>query len=115
VLGVEAHTAVVGFLHKAMGFYRANISHRKLLADSLQTLKKTAVSGFYKNYDARYRPPGFRSAFIPLYMQQGEQVVAPKMNSLMYSSGNNVKSWGNNVFANSMSPEVKTELTGTPG
>jgi hypothetical protein len=98
VLGVEL-IQQSSALYKAMGFYRAHLP-QDALADSLQTLKKTA-SGFYKNYDARTDHQVF-DQLIPLYMEQGEQVVAPKMQTLMYNSGNNAKSWGNNVFANSI-------------
>lgn len=98
VLGVEL-IQQSSILDKAMGFYRAHLP-QGVLVDSLQLLKKPAI-GFYKNYDARTDHQVF-DALIPLYMDQGEQVVAPKMKSLLYNSGSNIKSWGNNVFANSI-------------
>jgi hypothetical protein len=98
VLGVEAIQQSAS-LQKVLNLYRSNIS-QEALTDSLQKMK-TSVSGFYKNYDLATDHKVF-DALIPLYMMQGEQVVAPKMKSLLYASGDNVTSWGKNVFNNSM-------------
>lgn len=98
VLGVEA-IQQSAFLQKVLDLYRSRIGQNEL-TDSLQKMKP-AVSNFYKNYDAATDHKVF-GALIPLYMQQGEQVVAPKMKSLLYNSGNNTVSWGKNVFNNSM-------------
>jgi hypothetical protein len=86
-------------LKKTLNFYRSNMP-QEVLVDSLQKLK-AKLPGFYKNYDAATDHKVF-NALIPLYMQQGEQVVAPKMKTLQYNSGDNIESWGKNVFRNSM-------------
>lgn len=98
VLGVEA-IQQSALLARVMNVYRSAASS-EVLMDSLQKIR-TAANGFYKNYDAATDHKVF-DALMPLYMQQGEQVVAPKMKSLMYNSGNNISSWGKNVFGNSL-------------
>lgn len=98
VMGVEA-VQQSAYLDKVLRLYRTNIS-QVALQDSLQKVKN-ALAGFYKNYDAATDHKVF-DVLIPLYMQQGEQVVAPKMKSLLYNSGNNYTSWGKNVFNNSL-------------
>lgn len=98
VLGVEA-IQQSAYLNKILGLYRAKVSGIAL-KDSLAKIK-TAVAAFYKDYDKETDHKVF-NALLPLYMEQGDQVVAPKMKSLMYNSGNNFESWGNNVFNNSI-------------
>ncbi len=98
VLGVEA-IQQSAYLDKVLRLYRSKLS-AEALADSLQKIK-TAANGFYKNYDAATDHKVF-DALMPIYMQQGAQVVAPKMKTLMYNSGNNINSWGKNIFNNSM-------------
>jgi hypothetical protein len=98
VLGVEAIQQSAS-LQKVLNLYRSGVTHEALV-DSLERVKG-ALLGFYKNYDPATDHKVF-DALIPLYMQQGEQVVAPKMKSLLYNSGNNVMSWGRNVFNNSI-------------
>lgn len=98
VLGVEAIDQSAQ-LAKVLGLYRSSLAPEKI-SDSLQKIKM-ALKGFYKNYDATTDHQVF-NALIPLYMEQGSQVVAPKMRDLMYNSGNNTTSWGNNVFSNSL-------------
>lgn len=98
VLGIEA-IQQSAYLQKVMNLYRTNISSAAL-ADSLQKMK-VAVNGFYKNYDLATDHKVFE-ALMPLYMQQGVQVVAPKMQGIFYNAGNNYTSWGNSVFRNSI-------------
>lgn len=98
VLGVEA-IQQSAYLAKVLALYRASLPAEALM-DSLQKIK-AATAGFYKNYDAATDHKVF-NALMPVYMQQGDQVVAPKMKSLMYYSGNNTGSWGKNVFSNSI-------------
>jgi hypothetical protein len=98
VLAVEAIDQS-SILKKTLNFYRSNMP-QEVLVDSLQKLK-AKLPGFYKNYDAATDHKVF-NALIPLYMEQGEQVVAPKMKTLQYNSGDNIESWGKNVFRNSM-------------
>lgn len=98
ILGVEA-VQQSAYLAKVLALYRSRISDASL-ADSLQKMK-AAMAGFYKNYDAATDHKVF-NVLVPLYMQQGEQVVAPAMKKLLYNSGNSIDSWGKNVFSNSM-------------
>jgi len=98
VMGVEAIQQSAQ-LAKVLQLYRSRLSDAAL-SDSLQRIKK-AMDGFYKNYDAATDHKVF-AALIPLYMQQGAQVVAPGMQSLLYENGNNYVSWGRNVFHNSI-------------
>ncbi len=98
VLGVEV-VQQSAWLQKAMDLYRSNVSN-PALADSLQKLKPK-FAGFYKNYDAATDHKVF-NVLMPLYMQQEGMVVAPKMKNVMYNSGDNVTSWGNNVFSHSI-------------
>ncbi len=96
VLGVEA-IQYTAFLEKALQYYRSGYE-QKALQDSLGKIKN-ALRGFYKNYDASIDKKVFAS-LMPLYMEQGELVVAPKMYYLKQMSGNNYNAWANNVFAN---------------
>lgn len=98
VLGVEA-IQQSAYLNKILGLYRAKVSG-VALQDSLAKIR-TALAGFYKDYDKETDGKVF-NALLPLYMEQGDQVVAPKMKGLMYNSGNNFASWGRNVFNNSI-------------
>lgn len=98
VMGVEA-IQQAAVLDKAMELYRSDLS-QEALADAFQKLKNKAAD-FYKNYDVATDHKVF-DALMPLYMQQSEQVVAPKMKTVYYYSGNNIKSWGNNVYSHSM-------------
>jgi hypothetical protein len=98
VMGVEAIQQSAN-LKKVLDLYRKGISG-PALQDSLSKIK-AGMAGFYKNYHPATDHQVF-NALIPLYMEQGDQVVAPKMKSLMYNSGNNFRSWGNNVFNNSI-------------
>lgn len=98
VMGVEAVQQSVQ-LGKVLALYRSALP-AETVADSLQKLK-AASAGFYKNYDVATDHKVF-NVLMPLYMQQGDQVVAPRMQSLMYNSGNNTTSWGRNVFSNSL-------------
>ncbi len=98
VLGVEA-IQQSALLARVMNLYRSSATG-EVLADSLQKIR-TEANGFYKNYDVATDHKVF-DVLMPLYMQQGDQVVAPKMKSLLYNSGNNVNSWGKNVFSNSL-------------
>jgi len=98
VLGIEL-IQQSAFLQKVMNLYRSDMP-AVALADSLQKMK-AAVNAFYKNYDAATDHKVF-NVLMPLYMQQGSQVVAPKMPGIFYNSGNNFTSWGNNVFSHSI-------------
>lgn len=108
VLGVEAiqQSSVLG---RVLTIYRSSLP-ADVVTDSLQRIKKN-LPEFYRNYDAATDHKVF-DALIPLYMKQGEQVVAPRMKTLMYNSGNNTVSWGKNVFGNSIaiSEEQMTSL-----
>lgn len=101
VMGVEA-VQQSAYLAKVLALYRSRISDAAL-ADSLQKLK-TAAAGFYKNYDAATDQKVFH-ALMPLYMQQGEQVVAPAMKKLFYNAGNNFSSWSNSVYRSGMAAD----------
>jgi hypothetical protein len=98
VLGVEV-IQQSAWLQKVMNLYRTDISN-DALADSLQKMKPL-VAGFYKNYDAATDHKVF-DTLMALYMEQDASVVAPKMKSVLYNSGNNIRSWGNNVFSHSI-------------
>ncbi len=94
VLGIEA-ISQASYLAKVLGLYRSNAGAAEV-QDSLSKIR-TALEGFYKNYDAATDQKVF-DVLMPLYMQQGEQVVAPQMKSLMLNSGNNYASWSKNIY-----------------
>lgn len=96
VLGVEA-IQYSALLDRALHYYRGGLEN-KSLQDSLAKIK-SSLRRFYKNYDAGIDKKVF-AALIPLYMEQGEMVVAPKMYHLKEMSGNNYNAWANNVFSN---------------
>jgi len=98
VLGVEL-IQQSAWLQKVMNLYRSDVSGAAL-TDSLQKMKGQ-LAGFYKNYDPGTDHKVF-DALMPVYMAQGAQVVAPKMKGILYNSGNNITSWGNNVFRHSI-------------
>lgn len=102
VLGVEV-VQQSAWLQKVMNLYRSNISATEL-SDTLQKMK-AQIAPFYKNYDLATDHKVFE-ALMPLYMAQGAQVVAPKMKSVFYNSGNNITSWGNNVFSHSIATNM---------
>ncbi|WP_118952886.1 S46 family peptidase [Taibaiella helva] len=108
VLGVEA-VQQSAQLARVLALYRSALP-ADVLSDSLQQIRRV-MDEFYKNYDASTDHKVF-DALVPLYLKQGEQVVAPRMKALMYHSGNNTVSWGNNVFSNSIvvSQERMNEL-----
>lgn len=98
VMGVEAIQQSEQ-LHKILGLYRSGMG-QEALRDSLQKIKGK-LADFYKNYDMATDHLVF-DALMGLYMQQDESVTGNKMKSLLYGSGNNISSWGNNVFNNSI-------------
>jgi hypothetical protein len=102
VLGVEV-VQQSAWLQKVMNLYRSNISATEL-SDTLQKMK-AQIAPFYKNYDLATDHKVFET-LMPLYMAQGSQVVAPKMKSVFYNSGNNITSWGNNVFNHSIATSM---------
>ncbi|WP_118975854.1 S46 family peptidase [Taibaiella koreensis] len=98
VLGVEAIQQAAN-LAKVLTFYRTALP-ADILSDSLLAIRKK-MDEFYKDYDAATDHKVF-DALMPLYLMQGDQVVAPRMKTLMYNSGNNPVSWGKNIFSNSI-------------
>ncbi len=108
VLGVEA-IAQAAYLSKVLTLYRSGKGTAET-EDSLSKMK-TALEAFYKNYDAATDQKVF-DALMPLYMQQGDQVVAPQMKSLLKNSGNNYVSWSKNVYNNAYTanPERMLQL-----
>ncbi|WP_181358363.1 S46 family peptidase [Taibaiella chishuiensis] len=108
VLGVEA-IAQAAQLNKVLALYRSG-PVTAAVQDSLSKIR-TALETFYKDYDAATDQKVF-DVLMPLYMQQGEQVVAPQMKSLMTNSGNNYASWSKNIYnhAYTASPELVFQL-----
>jgi hypothetical protein len=108
VLGVEA-IAQASYLDKTLKLYRSDMGAAEI-QDSLSKMR-TALELFYKNYDAATDQKVF-DALMPLYMQQGEQVVAPQMKSLLLNSGNNYVSWSKNIYnhAYTANPERMLQL-----
>lgn len=99
---------LAGSLQRLMDYYRKGADPQEV--EQQMAKLKSRLETFYKNYEVNLDKRVFET-LMPMYLEQGDAVVAPGLKKLLYNSGNDIYSWSDYVFQRSVVAEKAKMLS----